>query len=136
MLDKFGAELVADPMSLERALAHQAGMAQNTFGPKGSLTSLWITVNSTLVSCYYNIDGPRTAQYDGGARADFMSARVVKRFGCPVLLVASRHRTITAFSLPDLSEISRMSFEAAVQSVNYRFCCNRSLGHANACLLT
>ncbi|KAK4053522.1 Lethal(2) giant larvae sro7 [Microbotryomycetes sp. JL201] len=116
VLDKTGQQLLADPMSLERALAQQAGFGPQTTIDKGGLSNLWITVTSSLVSCYYNIDGPRTAQYEGGTSAAFMNAKVTTRFGCPVLLVASKHRTVTALSLPDLVEITRMSFEAAVHT--------------------
>ncbi|KAM0788575.1 hypothetical protein ACM66B_001699 [Microbotryomycetes sp. NB124-2] len=117
VLDKTGQQLLAEPMSLERALAQQAGYQTTaTTVDKGGLTSLWITVTPSLVSCYYNVDGPRTAQFEGGSSAGFMKADVTTRFGCPVLLVASKHRTITALSLPDLTEITRMSFEAAVHT--------------------
>ncbi|KAK4050912.1 Lethal(2) giant larvae sro7 [Microbotryomycetes sp. JL221] len=117
VLDKTGQQLLAEPMALERALAQQAGYVSNSNElTKGSLSSLWITINENLVSCYFNIDGPRTAQFEGGTSAGFLNAQMTTRFGCPVLLVASKHRTITALSLPDLTEITRMSFEAAVHS--------------------
>lgn len=113
VIDKFGQELKADPTSLQRALQHQTSYSRESHEAKGSLTSLWITVTPSMVSVYFNIDGPKTAQYE--ERDGFQSAKIAWRFGCPVLLVSSKVRNIYALSLPDLSPITRMTFDAAVQ---------------------
>lgn len=113
VVDKTGQELKADPVNLQRALSYQNSLSRDTHEAKGSLTSLWITVTPSTISTYFNIDGPRTAQYE--EREAFESAELVWRFGCPVLLVASKTRKIYALSLPDLVPVTRMAFEAAIQ---------------------
>lgn len=113
VLDKTGQELKADPANLQRALSHQNSLSRDNHEAKGSLTSLWVTVTPNLVSTYFNIDGPRTAQYE--ERETFESAEIVWRFGCPVLMVASKSRKIYALSLPDLVPVARMAFDAAIQ---------------------
>lgn len=114
VLDKHGRELLASPANLQLALAHQSNFdSRDGIEGKGAFTSLWITVNSTTISAYFNIDGPRTAQYEGGD--GFETAEICYRSGAPMLMVQARNRQITTFSLPDLVQIARMTFDAAIQ---------------------
>ncbi|ORY72386.1 hypothetical protein BCR35DRAFT_307654 [Leucosporidium creatinivorum] len=115
VLDKHGRELLASPANLQLALAHQSNFeSRDGIEGKGAFTSLWITVNSTTISAYFNIDGPRTAQYEGGQ--GFEKAEICYRNGAPVLMVQARNRQITAFSLPDLVQVARMTFDAAIHT--------------------
>ncbi|KAI5475669.1 WD40 containing SNARE-dependent exocytosis protein [Pseudohyphozyma bogoriensis] len=114
VIDKYGSEASASPAHLQQALAHQASVSEADLDLRGSLTSLWITVNSSTIACYFNIDGPRTALYDGGA--GFQRAQIVMKSGCPVLVVAARDRSVTTFSLPDLVQISRGNIMAALHT--------------------
>lgn len=113
VLDKFGNELLASSGNLQAALAHQASFSHSD-GVKGAFNALWIAVSPGSIAAYYNIDGPRTAVFEDG-QAGFEKAMLVTRSGCPVLVVSSRNRSISTFSLPDLVPITRVSFEAAVQ---------------------
>ncbi|KAM0753508.1 hypothetical protein T439DRAFT_377696 [Meredithblackwellia eburnea MCA 4105] len=113
ILDKLGAEAGATPTNLQLALGQQANLSAADLDAKGALTSLWITVSPSAVAAYFNIDGPRTAVFESSG---LVSAALAVRFGCPVLAVVSKSRQITVLSLPDLSQITRMSFSAAVHT--------------------
>lgn len=114
VIDKAGIETNANARNLEAALAHQASFTTIDDG-KGALNSIWITVTSTTVAAYANIDGHRTAMYED--RDGFEAAQIIMRFGCPVLAVASRNRSVTILSLPELLMVTKLRFDAAVQYV-------------------
>lgn len=114
VIDKLGAEAAATPPNLHRALAQQTDYTQAELDAKGALTSVWVTVSPTAVGAYFNIDGARTAVFEG---AGFVSASLAVRFGCPVLVVVARNKNITVLSLPDLNQVSRMTFPAELQCV-------------------
>lgn len=119
VLDKRGNEIHADSGNLQAALAHQASFTSDLDNVKGSLSSLWVTVNRSAVAVYFNFDGPKIASFE--STDGFASAAVVTRFGCTVLVICSRNRTLTILSLPDLNQIARMPFTAAVQYVHSTF---------------
>lgn len=110
VIDKLGVPALANPGHLQRALAHQN--AFDDLEAKGALTAIWVTVAPNAVGVYFNVDGPRTAVHEGSG---FVAAQVVVRFGVPVLVVVGKSRNITVLSLPDLSQVTRMTFSAEVQ---------------------
>ncbi|SCV67903.1 BQ2448_5514 [Microbotryum intermedium] len=112
VLDPLGNELLADPLRLQQAMDQQFAPSHEN----GGFSSLWVAVAPTLISAYFNINGPRTAQYEGDNASAFESASVVLKDGFPVLIATTRLRTIVAFALPSLAQITRMSFEAAIHS--------------------
>ena len=113
VFDPYGNEALAAPMQLQQALNHH-----NTFSPddaRGALTGLWVTASATNLACYSNISGAKVAGYED-RQAGFMHAQVVHRLGSAVLLVSNVHRNVTAFSLPDLKNITRLTFPAAIHT--------------------
>ncbi|GAA5967332.1 hypothetical protein JCM11641_000514 [Rhodosporidiobolus odoratus] len=114
VLDKHGNPLLANSQQLQLALSHQqAFAAPDHIDARGALTSLWITVSRHRIACFLNIDGPKTAEYED-EHVQFEAATVVQRQGSSALLVQSKDRNLTVLSLPDLSYITRMSFEQSV----------------------
>ncbi|GAA5869181.1 hypothetical protein JCM16303_000383 [Sporobolomyces ruberrimus] len=113
VLDKFGNELPADGPALQRALDHQASFSARNFEAKGSLQALWVTASPRSLSVFYNIDGPKIASYEDD-RVLFEKAVVVQKQDCSVLVTQARNRQVSVFSLPGLTQISRMSPEASI----------------------
>lgn len=116
VFDRLGTQSTATPIHLQQALTQQASLSHDTIDQKGSLLSLWVAVTPSTISCYYNINGPRVAIYDGGS-SGFLHAQIVLKGNMPVLVVSARDRTITSFALPELSSISRVSIMAPLQYV-------------------
>lgn len=117
VLDKHGNPLEATSQQLQLATSQQqAFQSPEHVDARGALTSLWITVSRHTIACLYNIDGPKTAEYED-ERTTFEKAMVVHQQGSSVLLVQSTNRMLSIFSLPDLVQIARLSFEASVQYV-------------------
>lgn len=112
MIDKAGDELLADAQRLQLSQAYQ-GQALDA---SGAPASLWIVVTRTSASCYYNVDGPKIAEYVD-EREHFEKAVIVHQQGCAALIVQSRSCAIYTFSLPDLQQVSRMKFETTLQYV-------------------
>ncbi|KDE03147.1 hypothetical protein MVLG_06342 [Microbotryum lychnidis-dioicae p1A1 Lamole] len=112
VLDPLGNELLADPLRLQQAMNQQFAPSHKN----GGFSSLWVVVTPMVISAYFNINGPRTAQYEDDTASAFESAAVVLKDGCPVLIATTRLRTVVAFSLPSLTQITRMSFEAAIHT--------------------
>ncbi|KAK4705891.1 hypothetical protein P7C70_g320, partial [Phenoliferia sp. Uapishka_3] len=113
VVDKLGAAAVATPGNLSSALSHQTNFSQAEVDAKGALTSVLVSVSPTAVSVYFNVDGPRTAIFEG---AGFVSASLTVRLGCPVLVVVGRNKNVTVLSLPDLSQVTRMTSQAEIHS--------------------
>ncbi|GAA5918972.1 hypothetical protein JCM1841_002666 [Sporobolomyces salmonicolor] len=113
VLDKFGGQLRANAQGLQHALNRQASFSVENLDPKGSLTSLWVTAGPRALAVFFNVDGPKLATYEDDT-VGFERAIVVGQQDCSVLVVQARNRQISVFSLPDLVQIHRMSFEASV----------------------
>ncbi|GAA5943126.1 hypothetical protein JCM10213_006219 [Rhodosporidiobolus nylandii] len=114
VLDKHGNPLSANAQQLQLALQHQQAFSSpEHLDARGALTSLWVTVSRHTIACFFNIDGPKVAEYEDD-KSVFEKAVVVQQQGCSALLVQSTNRMLTVFSLPDLSYVARMSFEASV----------------------
>ncbi|GAA6059605.1 hypothetical protein JCM10212_005104 [Sporobolomyces blumeae] len=114
VLDKYGAELVADGTALQRALDHQSSFSsQATVEARGALTALWVTASPRALSVFFNVDGPKVASYEDEL-VEFERAVVVRKQDCAVLVTQARNRQISVFSLPDLSRILRMTPEASL----------------------
>ena len=112
VIDKAGDELLADAQRLQLSQAYQ-GQALDA---SGAPASLWIVVTRTSASCYYNVDGPKIAEYVD-ERERFEKAVIVHQQGCAALIVQSRSCAMYTFSLPDLQQVSRMKFETTLQYV-------------------
>ncbi|GAA5828420.1 hypothetical protein JCM11251_006237 [Rhodosporidiobolus azoricus] len=113
VLDKYGNPLRAGSQELELALARQNSFASQDVDARGALTSLWVTVNRHTIACFFNIDGLKTAQYEDD-QIIFEKAVVVQQQGCSALVVQSTNRMLSVFSLPELRQVARLSFEASV----------------------
>ncbi|GAA5909875.1 hypothetical protein JCM6882_002039 [Rhodosporidiobolus microsporus] len=113
VLDKHGNPLLARAQELELAIARQNSFAPENVDARGALTSLWVTVNRHTIACFFNIDGPKTAQYDD-EHTVFEKAAIVQQQACTVLVVQSTNRMLSVFSLPELRQVARLSFEASV----------------------
>lgn len=115
VFDKYGNTADAAPMQLQQALNHQNSFSAEGIDAAGSLTGLWVTVTPTALACYANISGARTAVWLD-KEAGFQNASIVHRLGSPVLLVSTVHRTVMAFALPDLQNITRLTFPSAIHT--------------------
>lgn len=113
VIDRVGSLVQATPQILQQALAHQNNFSRTEFDAKGSFNSIWITISPSTISTYFNIDGARTNIYEDNI--GFESAEMIMRQGCLVLVVASKNKSITIFSVPELSPIYKTSFAASVQ---------------------
>ncbi|KAL8291471.1 hypothetical protein RQP46_002449 [Phenoliferia psychrophenolica] len=111
VLSHLGALASASPANLAHALAQQSRVGDEA--TKGQLANIWVAVTDKVVSVYFNIDGPRTASFEG---AGFVEANVVVRNGCPVLVVVGRNKNITILSLPDLNQVQRFTIPAELHS--------------------
>ena len=112
VLTHLGSLSSASPTNLAHALAQQSRMMTDVEA-KGQLANIWLVVTEKAVSVYFNVDGPRTASFEGSG--GFVEARVVVRSGCPVLILVGRNKNITVLSLPDLNEVTRFTMPAEVQ---------------------
>lgn len=110
VIDKTGDELLADAQRLQLSQAYQGQAIDSS----GALTSLWIVVTRTSASCYFNVDGPKVAEYVD-ERECFEKAAIVHQQGCAALVVQSRSCAMYTFSLPALQQVSRMKFETTLQ---------------------
>jgi syntaxin-binding protein 5 len=113
VIDKAGDELLADAQRLQLSQAYQ-GQALDA---SGAPASLWVVATRTSASCYYNVDGPKIAEYVD-ERERFEKAVIVHQQGCAALIVQSRSCAMYTFSLPDLQQVSRMKFETTLQYVS------------------
>lgn len=113
VFDAHGNEALAAPMQLQQALNQHSHFSPDD--ARGALTGLWVTASPTNLACYANISSAKVAGYED-RQAGFMHAQVVYRLGSPVLLVSNVHRNVTAFSLPDLKNITRLTFPAAIHT--------------------
>lgn len=116
VIDKLGSPIHATPQVLQQALAHQNNISSRTEDVKGTFSSIWITISPTTISTYFNIDGSRTSIYEDNI--GFESAEMVMRLGCLVLVVASKNKSVTIFSVPELLPIFKTTFAASVQYVS------------------
>ncbi|GAA5852720.1 hypothetical protein JCM8547_002602 [Rhodosporidiobolus lusitaniae] len=114
VLDKYGNPLLANSQQLQLAMTHQQAFSSpEHIDARGALNSLWVTVSPHHLACFFNIDGAKTAEYEDD-RTTCKKAVVVQQQGSSVLVVQSTNRMLSIFSLPDLLQISRLSFEASV----------------------
>ncbi|GAA6012247.1 hypothetical protein JCM8202_003257 [Rhodotorula sphaerocarpa] len=120
VIDKGGDEMLANSQNLQLAEAYQSRPFDAALGP----SSLWIVLNRTTISCYFNIDGPKTAEFTE-EREWFESAAIVRQQGCAALAVQSRHCAMHLFSLPDLQQITRFKFDTTLHDSAGTFALSR-----------
>lgn len=113
VIDRVGSQLTATPQNLQLAVAHQNNYSRSE-DARGSFSSVFLAISNNTITCHFNISGSRTALYEDN-NIGFEKAELVTRQGCLVLVVVSRNRSVSIFSVPDLVPIHKMAIPSALQ---------------------
>ena len=108
LLDPFGDSLTLTGTALDDCLRRQeSSSVADAPSDKSALNTLLIVVSEGGLTVKANLTGERLLRREfGSARA--VSARVVKRYGLPVLVVIMHDGSCVVFSLPKCEEVKSM----------------------------